>query len=162
MKIFFCIIFSFASLLSFGQSISNEVISSNGNYYKNANIAVSWTIGEAFIESYSKSSVILTQGFHQPILIESDSNPGGILIDKNITISIFPNPTFNSINISIINFEKYSKALLYDGLGKIITETTIAQQLTEINMKPFSEGIYYLKVLDNQNQIQSFKIEKFN
>ena len=51
------------------QSVSPEVIASSGDYYKNENISLSWTLGEIATETYSNGSVILTQGFQQPVSV---------------------------------------------------------------------------------------------
>jgi len=48
------------------QSVSPEVVSSAGDYYENANVSLSWTLGEIATETYTNGNIILTQGFQQP------------------------------------------------------------------------------------------------
>ena len=50
----------------FAQSVSPEVVASAGDYYENANVSLSWTLGEIATETYSTGNIILTQGFQQP------------------------------------------------------------------------------------------------
>jgi hypothetical protein len=49
------------------QTLSPVVLASSGNYFESADASLSWTLGEIATETYSSGSVILTQGFQQPI-----------------------------------------------------------------------------------------------
>ena len=51
------------------QSVSPQVVASSGDYYQGANASLSWTLGEIATETYSNGSVILTQGFQQPVTV---------------------------------------------------------------------------------------------
>lgn len=53
------------------QSISMDVIGSNGMNVSNSHCSMSWTLGEVTIDTYTSSATILTQGFHQPERIET-------------------------------------------------------------------------------------------
>lgn len=50
----------------FAQAGAQQVIASSGGYYVGENLTLSWTVGEPVIETFSGTSVILTQGFQQP------------------------------------------------------------------------------------------------
>ncbi|OQX82230.1 MAG: hypothetical protein B6D64_00925 [Bacteroidetes bacterium 4484_276] len=50
----------------YGQSVSPEVIATSGGYFENAEISLSWTLGETVTETFSSGNVTLTQGFQQP------------------------------------------------------------------------------------------------
>jgi hypothetical protein len=52
------------------QSISMDVIGSNGMNISNSYCSMSWTLEEVAIDTYTSSTAILTQGFHQPERIE--------------------------------------------------------------------------------------------
>lgn len=49
------------------QSIDQQVISSGGNYAVNADISLSWTLGETVIATFANGDLVLTQGFQQPL-----------------------------------------------------------------------------------------------
>ena len=51
------------------QSVSPEVVASAGNYFEGTGVSLSWTLGELATETFSNGSIILTQGFQQPIII---------------------------------------------------------------------------------------------
>ena len=47
------------------QSTKPEVIASTGDYFKNKEYSLSWTLGECITETCSSSDNVLTQGFQQ-------------------------------------------------------------------------------------------------
>jgi len=55
--------------VSFGQSVSPDVIATSGDYFQNANVSLSWTMGELITETFSNGNIALTQGFQQPLSI---------------------------------------------------------------------------------------------
>ena len=49
-----------------GQYTSPEVIATAGDFFSNATVSISWTLGEITTETFTGSNVALTQGFQQP------------------------------------------------------------------------------------------------
>lgn len=45
---------------------AQQVVSTSGGFYENANISLNWTVGEPVIETFAAGDIILTQGFQQP------------------------------------------------------------------------------------------------
>jgi hypothetical protein len=72
---------------------------------------------------------------------------------KNYTLS--PNPTNNEINISSSKIIKEVK--IYNSLGKIILTTN---KTNLINISNLTKGIYFIKLLFNDNTVDSDKIIK--
>jgi len=58
------------AMIANAQSVSPEVIATSGDYYENANISISWSLGEVVTETFTGASIILTQGFQQPFGIQ--------------------------------------------------------------------------------------------
>jgi hypothetical protein len=54
-------------LLAQDVNMDQQVISSGGNYAVNADISLSWTLGETVIATFVNGDVVLTQGFQQPL-----------------------------------------------------------------------------------------------
>ena len=69
-KKIFTILLSFWSIIAFAQPL--EVISSAGNHFNNSSGSISFTIGECIISTANSATLILTQGFQQPILVFVD------------------------------------------------------------------------------------------
>ena len=55
------------------QHIHQYVLSSNGGYFKNDYIQISYSIGEVIIDTYFSNNYFMTQGFHQPSQVEYDT-----------------------------------------------------------------------------------------
>jgi len=49
------------------QSLSPVVIAASGDYSEGTGVSLSWTLGEIATETFGNGSVILTQGFQQPV-----------------------------------------------------------------------------------------------
>ena len=57
------------SIVITAQSVSPEVVASAGDYFEGTNASISWTLGEIATETYSNGTIILTQGFQQPVSV---------------------------------------------------------------------------------------------
>lgn len=68
----------------------------------------------------------------------------GISNIKNETISIYPNPTTNTITISGLSANETSRIVLLDVQGKIVLSKEISEEGT-IDLSHLSNGVYILK-----------------
>ena len=74
---------------------------------------------------------------------------------------VFPNPTTSFLNLQIADLKK--EQLVYqltDALGKLIIENKITESSTQINMNAQAEAIYFLKIIQNNQTVKTFKIIK--
>lgn len=79
------------------------------------------------------------------------------IINKNDTYhaTVFPNPATNSIAVIINNPVGMSQIIIYDALGQIMQKKDTPEynnQLIEINISDFANGIYYINISDNKNK----------
>ncbi len=131
-----------------GQQLSPEVISSAGDYFVGSNVTLSWTIGEAVIETFTDTNCILTQGFQQPFIPPI----AGIkkLEDKNLKIKVFPNPASDFLNVRFIATEEIDLIIeLIDLNGKVLlNEKVVTDQLIkQINFEYVKPGEYDLQLV---------------
>ena len=66
---------------------------------------------------------------------------------KQIAINIYPNPTTHELHIQTNSTEKLI-AQFFDITGKQVKENTSINNSENINTQNFSEGIYYLRIID--------------
>jgi hypothetical protein len=102
-------IFLFATFLAAFAATAQEVVSSQGQTYSNANGSIDFTVGEVIINTGSNGTNDLTQGFHQTnwnFLGVEDFAP-------DYQATIFPNPTQDVLNIKTSVFENVTYTL-YD------------------------------------------------
>ena len=115
---FFIFLFCFLLLKisTKAQSLSNEVISTSGNYSTASWGTLSETVGEAVTTTITGGGYFLTQGFQQPITTSNGINSNTSL---DFEINFFPNPTsaFANLNLtSKVNGTAHFK--IYDVSGK--------------------------------------------
>ncbi|MCF8369331.1 MAG: hypothetical protein K9G76_09840 [Bacteroidales bacterium] len=60
------ILYGILSHMVSSQSLTPEVMATSGDYYKQSNSSISFTLGESSTETHSAGGYILTQGFQQP------------------------------------------------------------------------------------------------
>lgn len=140
---------------------------------------VNWT-SNALNTSVTHTGLSLTQGitYYFSIraingagLITSQFNSDGQLVDlttslqsiDNPQIVIYPNPANNILNIILKpEFLKTNNQLsIYDSQGKLISEHSINQQQTSINISTLSAGIYNLCIKgENETINQRFVVYK--
>jgi len=135
---------------------AQEIISSSGDYFQNATVSVSWTIGEPITETYNNGTNILTQGFQQSKLTSVSIFE---LLNEGIKVSIAPNPTQDYINLYIDNFKGINYQL-YDFTGKIIKQAEVNSCETKIFFSELSSAAYFLNVIKENQIIHTFQIIK--
>jgi len=145
------------------QTVSPNVFSSAGAFTTSSTNSLSYTIGEPMITTLSSSSVILTQGFQQPSLLNVDAV--NYINGEKYDIVVYPNPTEGFINVSIkaINGKDISLQV-FDVLGRNIYTTgnvlSNGEYLTILDFTSFTQGIYFLSVYSEGQKIASTKITK--
>ncbi len=67
---------------------------------------------------------------------------------SNDTISVFPNPTRDMVNIQPLNHVSIDKIIITDLAGKIVLEQT--QNSTQVNVEPLASGLYIIEVVSGE------------
>ena len=134
---------------------AQEVVSTQGDTYSNANGNIDFTIGEVIINTGTDGTNDLTQGFHQTnwnLVGLEDHAPSYEAI-------IFPNPTSEVLNIRTSTFENVTYTL-YDAQGKLILQDKLSAEQTPIQVSQLAPGSYSI-TLNNQTQnLKTFKLIK--
>jgi hypothetical protein len=81
-------------------------------------------------------------------------------------ISVFPNPAYSQVEISILPFafSKYSNTVqfqLYDITGKKIETQELIAEKTMLNISQLPQGIYYWRMVSQNQLLQSGKLAKY-
>ena len=142
MKKFFL---AFLFLLSYN-GLSQSVISSAGSSNSAGDYLISWTVGETVIATISSSSTTLTQGFHQPLLV--DVLPTGIEKELQLEMRAFPNPTFDRVM-----FEGGDPVAIYhvrvvDKQGRVLEQKSVNSTDLMIEMRKYNNGTYIVEVVE--------------
>ena len=141
------LIFPIFFLISYNL-ISQSVISSSGNSNSSDDYTISWTIGELAISTINNSDITLTQGFHQPLIV--DVIPTGIESSFLLEMKAFPNPTFDRVI-----FEGGDPVGIYhirvvDKLGRVLEQKSMPFQEFVLEMGRYNNGTYLIEVVEDK------------
>jgi hypothetical protein len=152
------------SAFSVGQSLSPQVIVSDGNYLTSAGGSISYSIGEPVSETTFSGSHILTQGFQQPFSVSLTAVPE----NTDASFFVFPNPVKDAFTI---DFGKSAIGVYTISISDV-TGRLIQRKEVEINNSSFEQpislaendnGIYLISISNKEKTYtRSFKIIKQN
>ncbi|RLA18404.1 MAG: hypothetical protein DRQ62_13625 [Gammaproteobacteria bacterium] len=120
--------------------------------------SVAYSIGQVVYTTNTGATGTVSQGVQQTYEIIPI---GTMETELNISLSIFPNPTSDNLTLEIKdhNIEKLSYQLL-DTQGKLLGSEEITASQTQINMSALSNGPYFIKVIQENKIVRSFKVIK--
>jgi len=154
MKSILTIILTISCSVLFAQ----EVLSTSGETQSAAGYEVSWTVGESVIETFTAGSSIITQGFHQTKLTVT---PATELDYPGLDFKVFPNPTSDVVTVQFNELTENIGFSLFDNSGKKLLAKQVESTITNVDLKNYASGQYYLKLTKNSGlTIQTFKIIK--
>jgi hypothetical protein len=97
-------------------------------------------------------------------VIKMDKN-GNVEIPENLSYkfrvsdyNIYPNPANTKLNITKGEQIKYATLKIFDINGKNILTQKLSDKNTMINVSALPNGIYFYKILDNNNNLETGKI----
>ena len=165
MKHFYPLVLYFTILLNLtGLQAQQVVIAPAGDSDSNNNIVLDWTMGELLVQTIESSTGLLTEGFHQPIIIVETALSG--VEENNTLFSVYPNPAQSSINIEI-NSDTNDEAILYlhSSTGNLLKSKCIESNAATIewDLTEYAAGLYLITLKDEKGiLIKSCKVSKLN
>ena len=112
------------------------------------------SIISATLQSYSPSAngqfaVIVTQNGCTDTSTCFNVNTVGIDEQNQNAFTLYPNPANDNITIEANNG---SVVVIYDALGNQVFSTTTLNAKTEIDLRNFANGIYFVRVISDNNE----------
>ena len=156
MRPFFTILILLWSFLIFGQ----QSIPASGGNSTGSGGTVSYTVGQLFYTTNLGSGGSSLQGVQQPyeLWVTTSIEPAN---DISLFLSAYPNPTNDKLTLRVKNHESLNLSYkLFDANGKLLESNKVTGPETEISVIDRSSAIYFLKVVDSQNEIKTYKIIK--
>ena len=158
MKEFIFFLFLFLSLT--GVQAQESLVSAGGDASGGGG-SVSYSVGQVFYLCNAGTNASIIQGVQQPYKISAVTE---ISETDNISLalSVFPNPTTDYLTLKVVNHEISSlKYQLCDMNGKLLDSKELTNPETNIAMGKFQSSAYFLKVIQNNKEIKTFKIIKY-
>ncbi len=119
----------------------------------------SYSLGQVFYSSLGGTNGDLNEGVQQPyeFLTVGTNNIKGL----SLSYSVYPNPTASTVNLKIENQSLDNLSFqLFDINGKQLLREKITSNETHITMGEFANANYFLKIIDNNKELQTIKIIK--
>jgi hypothetical protein len=118
-----------------------------------------YSVGQIAYTTHTGTTGSVAQGVQQPYEIQI------VLGVKDHQISLnmqaYPNPTTDYLILNVSNFEFSTLSFqLYDISGKLIENKKITGATETIRMGNLPSDTYFLKVINNNKEIKTFKIIK--
>ncbi|RSK40255.1 T9SS type A sorting domain-containing protein [Mangrovimonas spongiae] len=141
--------FLIISLLWFSgtaQTIEKFSIDSGGTSVFNGNIELIYTIGEVDIQEVSGGSILVSEGFINPLQEDQTLD-----VDQEVVLSsikVYPNPV--SETLTVTSNTEVDKLDLYNILGKL--ELSVENK-NKIDVNNLSSGMYLLKITIGDKQV---------
>jgi opacity protein-like surface antigen len=147
-------------LLSIGLTAqAQKITTASGGNATGSGGNVAYSIGELIYTTSSSTNGSMTQGVQQPYEISIVLG----LKDQQINLNMqaYPNPTNDYLTLTIEKKELSNlNYQLYDINGKLIQSKKITSMTETIQMENLPTATYFLKVINNNNEVKTFKIIK--
>jgi hypothetical protein len=146
-------------LLGLGGLHAQESPTAAGGDASGSGGTAAFSVGQVVYTVNTNASGTVSQGVQQAFEIFTLSIKE---TELNISLKAFPNPTVNNLTLQISDYknEKLSYQL-YDIQGRLLNNGQIVAQQTNIEMTSLPTAIYFINVVNQENQkVQSFKIVK--
>ena len=146
--LFSCLLLSICALCK-AQFFERQLISPAGDYFAEADIQMTWVLGDLVTGAYDIGQLIVPYG------TDVISN------DESTSATLYPNPTSDKAYL-LLNMEDIEKCTywLYDILGREIQNGNITSDRTELDFIPFESGVYILRLIKKNALVQDIKIIK--
>lgn len=163
MKRAFTLLLTIVPLTLFAQvQLERSVIGSTGGDAESGDLHVSHTVGEAVVTTESSSTIILTQGFHQP----TDFMIGIESAEHGVSITAFPNPTEGTVVLDLTTEKPHEFHVeVFDATGKRVLSndnfTARQEHKHTVDLSTVASGNYFIRLSTTEDDFQkSLKVQK--
>lgn len=148
------------SIFSFSAVTAQETISAAGGNAVGSGGTASYSVGQLTCKTYTGAFGSVAEGVQHPFeifVVEGIEEAGGI----NLAVSAYPNPTTDNLTLEVKDFEFSNLSFqLYDISGKILQNERITGNRTSIVMCNLMPATYFVKVIQGNKEVKTFKINK--
>jgi hypothetical protein len=148
-------------LLSFGllTARAQQTTTATGGDASGSGGTVAYSIGQILYTTNTGTNGSVAQGVQQSYIISIVLG----IEDNSIKLELtaYPNPTTNFLTLNVGKAELSTlRFQLYDISGKLIESRKIVSSTETIGMENLPSAIYFLKVVNNNKEVKTFKIIK--
>ena len=156
--------FNLSAILLLGLGLTSvqaqEAILATGGEASGDGGSVSYSVGQVVYSTNRGANGSVAQGVQQPYeisVVAGIEQATGIMLE----LSAYPNPASDFITVKAENYDTDNLSYhFYDINGKLLESKKADGNETQIEMKNLVPAIYFLKVIENNEEIGTFKIIK--
>jgi hypothetical protein len=143
-----------------GIAQAQESANASGGDATGSGGTVAYSIGQIVYTTHTGSNGSVAQGVQQPYEISIVAGVEDHQISLNL--KAFPNPTTNYLTLTIDNIELSNLNFqLFDISGKLLESKKITNTTEIIHMENLPSATYFLSVTNNNKELKTFKIVKY-
>ena len=154
----------FSALLLLGLGLTGlqaqESVNATGGNASGSGGTVAYSVGQVVYTTNTGANGSVAQGVQQPFEISvvlAIEEAQGI----NLSVSAYPNPTTDYLTLEVNEFELSNLNFqLYDISGKLLQSEKITGNQTSIVMSNLVPATYFVKVIQDNKEVKTFKIIK--
>ena len=146
MRYFFLFFIITISIKAYPQTI----ISSAGKTSSSDNFIISWTLGETLVATLQNENNNITQGFHQPLIV--DLFPTSLEDDMVLDMVAYPNPTYDKVLFKGVDPTGTYHLRLVDKLGRVLEQKSVPSDQLEVEMGRYNNGSYLIEVVEDRSE----------
>ena len=150
----------FLSLILLGHSVlaQNNTVNA-GETASGPGGTATYSVGQMFYQTFSTNGGTQFLGVQQSFEIYFLGDSTELI--PEIKLVAYPNPTQNILTISSENYTfSNGQYQVFDFSGKLIQSNTINSSQTQIDMTALPSATYFIRITNNNQNIQTFKIIK--
>lgn len=96
-----------------------------------------------------------TESWGVPLVLTSVENVG-----YQQTVDVFPNPVSDDLFVNVKGFSKCCTFELLDAQGRLVQQTSLNVQKNHLNMHGLNSGLYFYRIMSDNEQIKTGRIIK--
>jgi len=154
----------FSALLLLGLGLTGlqaqESVNATGGNASGSGGTVAYSVGQVVYTTNTGANGSVAQGVQQPFEISvvlAIEEAQGI----NLSVSAYPNPTTDYLTLEVNEFELSNLNFqLYDISGKLLQNEKITGNQTSIVMSNLVPATYFVKIIQSNKELKTFKIIK--
>jgi len=135
-------------------------INATGGNASGSGGSASYSVGQVVYTTNTGTNGSVAQGVQQPFeisVVTAIEEAKGI----NLSVSAYPNPTTDYLTLEVKEYELSNLHFqLYDMSGKLLQSEKITGNQTSIVMSNLVPATYFVKVIQGNKEVKTFKIIK--
>lgn len=139
---------------------AQEAFSASGGNAIGTGATTSYSIGQVINNTNTGTNGSVTQSIQQSyeITVVSELEKAKIIV---LQCTTYPNPSTDYLILEVKDFELFNLSFkLYNMSGKLLQNKKITNSHTKIVMSNFVPATYFVKVIENNKEIKTFKCIK--